>query len=340
MTSEPIVWALLGERTGDNNQVLALAEALGHPFVSKNLRYNLLRALSEQLGPTIMSIKRSRRGELVPPWPDLVIAIGRRSVPVARWIRKQSGGHTKLVLIGFPRQDPRLFDLVITSYQYPVPAGDNVVVLPITMSRFSKPPEPGAAERDWLDGLARPLRLLAIGGHSKYWELPPSRVADAIRRLQSRPGGLIVATSRRTPPEVIEAIQSAIAAPTRLLDGKQPRFAVVMGQADEVFVTGDSVSMISESITLGKPTGLVPITMSDIGVRKLDDLGSLGSTNRRSRRRDLRKFWQILDEMKLIGSIDQPSVGADFNSLPLAVSAVRALLDGPAPRPTRAGMTG
>ena len=31
-TSSPLVWALLGERTGDNNQVLALAEELGLPF--------------------------------------------------------------------------------------------------------------------------------------------------------------------------------------------------------------------------------------------------------------------------------------------------------------------
>ena len=36
------VWALLGPHRGDNNQVLALAEALGLPFEEKWLRYNQL----------------------------------------------------------------------------------------------------------------------------------------------------------------------------------------------------------------------------------------------------------------------------------------------------------
>ena len=34
------VWALLGPHRGDNNQVLALARALGLPFEEKMLRYN------------------------------------------------------------------------------------------------------------------------------------------------------------------------------------------------------------------------------------------------------------------------------------------------------------
>ena len=39
---------------------------------------------------------------LQPPWPDLVIGIGRRTVPVARWIQEQSGGRTNLVRLGHP----------------------------------------------------------------------------------------------------------------------------------------------------------------------------------------------------------------------------------------------
>jgi hypothetical protein len=37
---QPRVWLLLGGRTGDNNQLLALAEALAFPFEVKRLRYN------------------------------------------------------------------------------------------------------------------------------------------------------------------------------------------------------------------------------------------------------------------------------------------------------------
>ena len=44
-TRQPRVWALLGDKAGDNAQVLALARALGWPFEAKRLAY--LRVGSE-----------------------------------------------------------------------------------------------------------------------------------------------------------------------------------------------------------------------------------------------------------------------------------------------------
>ena len=115
-----LIWVLIGERTGDNNQALALAEALGLPFEIKQLDYNALQSLSVWLPPTAISLTKAARAGLDAPWPDLIIAIGRRSVPVARWIKQQSKGRTKLVRIGHPRIDPKVFDLVVTTRQYPV----------------------------------------------------------------------------------------------------------------------------------------------------------------------------------------------------------------------------
>jgi mitochondrial fission protein ELM1 len=85
-----LIWVLLGARTGDNNQALALAEALGMPFEVKQLDYNALQSLSVWLPPTAASLTKAAKAGLKAPWPDLVIAIGRRSVPVARWIKRQN----------------------------------------------------------------------------------------------------------------------------------------------------------------------------------------------------------------------------------------------------------
>ena len=115
--SAPRIWVLLGPRTGDNNQALALAEALALPFETRTLAYNAVQALSVWLPATAATLDRASRRRLQPPWPDLVIAIGRRSVPVARWIKRRNGGRTRLVRIGHPRLDPALFDLVITTRQ-------------------------------------------------------------------------------------------------------------------------------------------------------------------------------------------------------------------------------
>ena len=320
----PRIWVLLGPRTGDNNQALALAEAVGLPFETRTLAYNALQALSVWLPPTAMTLDRASRRQLQAPWPDLVIAIGRRSVPVARWIRMQNKGRTKLVRIGHPRIDPKLFDLVITTRQYPVPPGDNVVLLPLAMSRFSTPPTLTPEETDWLTRLSRPRRLLAIGGATKYWSLSAERVADAVRSLGQRPGSLIVATSRRTDPGITEAARALLTASARLVEGSFPRFPVLLNSADEIFVTGDSISMLSEAILTGKPVGLVPIEQDDRGRKKLGNEPQDAGPD--ARRRDLRRFWNFLRDEKLIGTVEQPIASKVENPVDTAAKAVRALL--------------
>ena len=322
--SNPRIWVLLGPRTGDNNQALALAEGLGLPFETRTLAYNPLQALSVWLPPTALTLDRGSRSHLRPPWPDLVIAIGRRSVPVARWIRKQAGGRTRLVRIGHPRVDPKLFDLVITTRQYPVPPGDNVLLLPLAMSRFEAPLQPTAEETEWLANLSSPRRLLAVGGATKYWSLSAGRITNAAVKLQQREGSLIVATSRRTEPEVAKALRGALTPGSRLVDGAVPRFPVLLDAADEIFVTGDSVSMLSEAILTGKPVGLVPIEQDDKGRRKLGDAPREAGPD--ARRRDLRRFWDHLRNEKMVGSVEQPISATVENPVDTAARAVRALL--------------
>ena len=121
MNGAPRIWVLMGDRRGDNNQLLALAEGLGLPFETRTMDYRWHSKYHRK-------IFRS--------------SIGQRTVPVARWIRHHSGGRARLVRLGHPRAPNRLFDLVITTPQYPVPPADNVITLPLAMNRFRAPPEP------------------------------------------------------------------------------------------------------------------------------------------------------------------------------------------------------
>lgn len=319
--SFPRTWVLLGARTGDNNQALALAEALGWPFEVKQLDYNRLQSLSVWLPPTTATLTSAAKEGLQPPWPDLVIAIGRRSVPVARWIKKQSGGKAKLVRIGHPRIDPKLFDLVVTTRQYPVPTGDNVVLLPVAMSRFVEPPEPTAQERTFLDD-AGCYRLVAIGGATKYWTLPEDRVVAAIQApFDSK---VVAVTSRRTDPAIVERLRSL---PVTLVDGASPRFAVLLDHATEIFVTGDSVSMISEAVLTGKPVAIIPIEQDDKGRKKLGAQPQERGPD--ARRRDLRRFWNYLIDEGMAGTVENGSTAATSVPDPngIAADAVRKLFE-------------
>ena len=313
---QPRIWVLLGHRTGDNNQLLALAEALKLPFETRTLQFNSLRVLHRWLGASLLSLKRSSRRQIAPPWPDLAIGIGWRSVAAARWTKRASGGKTRLVRLGNPRAASSLFDLIITTPQYPVPNAPNVLRLPIGMSRFRKAPPPTEAEQAFLDALPRPHRLLAVGGPAKYWSLTVDSAVSAAKRLAARGGSLIAAASPRTPSNIVSALEAGDG--WTVLTGSNPRFSVLLADADEIYVTGDSVAMLSEAVLSGKPVGIVPVDLSGEGRRVLgrDPAGN----------RDLRRFWASLRDRGLAGTIDRAVAGQLADPAATAADAVKALL--------------
>ena len=109
----PQVWVLTTEKLGDNAQVRAIADALGWPYELKRLDFTGVNHFHFRLfGPSLRNLAVERSASLMPPWPDLLLTIGRRATPVALWIRQQSEGKTKLVLVGQPRVGFACFDLV------------------------------------------------------------------------------------------------------------------------------------------------------------------------------------------------------------------------------------
>src|SRR5206468_5978032 len=198
------VWVLTGPHKGDNNQVLALAEGLGIPFQTIELQYGrfsywpaLRRAAS------LAGLTENSRREIAAPWPSLVLGIGQRSAPVARYIKRQSGGRAKIVRLGDPMAPPELFDLVITTTQYAVREAPNVVRFPVTITSAA-PVSPDPFEARWLAGFARPRRLLVIGGKTSLWRFDPEVISSALAALERKAkvegGSIIAVSSPRTSP--------------------------------------------------------------------------------------------------------------------------------------------
>ncbi|MFD1333337.1 ELM1/GtrOC1 family putative glycosyltransferase, partial [Methylopila musalis] len=165
MAEAPRVWALLGRRAGDNRQVLTLAEAAGLPFEAKPLRFNPGRALPTLLRRgSLHTLTLESRALVAPPWPDVVIAAGKRSAPIALWIRMASGGRTRLVHVGRPWAPLSWFDRVVTTAQYGLPARANVIrnTLPLAHAPAEAEAIPPA-----LAALPSPRLVLLAGGSSR-----------------------------------------------------------------------------------------------------------------------------------------------------------------------------
>ncbi len=260
----PLVWILLGKGAGGNAQMIALAEALGWPYETKRIIYNKLNRIPNiLLGASAVSVNKHGSDALAPPWPDIVIAGSRRSAPVARWIKKQSGGKVRLVHLMHTQAPLRHFDLILTTPQYRLPEAANVVhntapLNPLPMERLAT-----AAER-WRDRLAplpHPWTALLVGGNSSAYILDPSTAArlghEATAIARAGSGSLLVTTSPRTPADATDALAAAIDCPALVYrwqrnDPDNPYHAF-LALADQFIVTADTASQLIEACQTGRP---------------------------------------------------------------------------------------
>lgn len=266
----PIIWLLMGDRAGDNSQVLGLGEALGWPVVEKHFDFQPYETVVNlPWGAHLLGIKKERSTPMAAPWPDVVISAGRKNEPIARWIRKRAlaeeGKRTRLIHVGRPWAAPPNWDLVITTPQYRLPRDPNILHNDTPLHRVTRARLDEDAKK-WADRVAhlpRPLITVLCGGNSgPYLFDRPSgeRLAGAADALAQEFGGsLLVTTSKRTLPETTEALVEGIKSPSILYDWKpdddNPFFAF-LGLADRVIVTADSVSMMAEACATQRPVYL------------------------------------------------------------------------------------
>jgi uncharacterized protein len=266
-TKPPRVWLLLGHRAGDRAQSLALAEALGWPFEIKEMQYTGRHYLPNFLqAVTTLSLEPASAAQLLAPWPDIVIDCGKRSVPIARWIKKQSGGRARLIHLGRPWGRFDWFDLMVTTPQYRIPPRANVQINAVPLNRMmpSAIDESVARWRDRFAALPRPWIGVIVGGRSPPYEFDAAaarRLGEMASAAALKAGGsLLVTTSPRTGGAEADALTGAISAPAFIhrwtADDAENPYAAILGLADELIVTGESASMLAEACSTGSPVAI------------------------------------------------------------------------------------
>ncbi|PCI36591.1 MAG: nucleoside-diphosphate sugar epimerase [Rhodospirillaceae bacterium] len=259
------VWLLIDDRAGNKAQVMGVAQALGCAYTVKSITYNTLARLPNVvLGTSFKTLDTLSRATLIEPWPDLVIAAGRRTAPLAQHIKKLSGGKTKLVHIMYPggRGDDD-FSLIA------VPRHDGLSKAPNRFEIIGAPHGVTAevlddARKIWAEKFAhlpKPHIALIVGGSTKNRTFTPAMATDLglqARKLATDLGGsLLVTTSRRSTPEATTALLDALGdAPAHVFKwgdtGENPYFGY-LALASYTIVTGDSVSMCCEAAASEAP---------------------------------------------------------------------------------------
>ncbi len=265
------VWVVTDGRAGIEAQALGLAEAVASltpaEITVKRVRWrSWLRRWPTRLMAWPLAALDASSDTLAAPWPDLWIGNGRAAVPAGIAMRRWSAGRTFVVQLQDPLRPPRLFDLVVP------PSHDQLEgpgVFPILGAPHRMTPERLSAARDMfrdrLDALPHPRVAVLVGGRSSAFDIGPQRarrLADDLAHALGESGGSLLMTfSRRTPPKAAAVLTQALAGfPGWIWDGEGANpLPAFLEAADHVVVTADSINMVAEAASTGKPVHIAAV---------------------------------------------------------------------------------
>jgi uncharacterized protein len=253
------IWGLVDDRTGHTGQVLGVIAKLGVPYALKRLEYNALSCVPiTLLGASMRHIDKAKSASLLAPYPSLVIAAGRRTVPVLRAIKHLSPT-TKTIYLMWP-EVTRDIDLIVVPEHDRPPIESNVLS---TLAPLHAVTEETlvAARTAWAPQFAhlpRPYIGLCLGGTTKNGSYGAAEWREIIMRALALAGSgsLLITTSRRTPREALDLCKTIIKKPHLLHEwalGKDNPYLGILALSDGIIVTGDSLSMSAEASISGAP---------------------------------------------------------------------------------------
>lgn len=301
------IWILSEGSPGHVSQSLGLSAAIAekvavsiHPFETRPRFGGLGRTLVRHLRmgksgrPLSDSFLRTKLA-LTPdpasvPKPDLIISSGGKSVFAARTLAVRHG--VPFVFLGERKPyPPQWFHTVFTPSALETAACDiRMDVIPTKIN----PDVVRSAAEAWTDKPTGRLWTMLIGGPSRShhyqhteWEQLAADMADIAHRLGVR---WLVTTSRRTGKEIESLLREqlpsdVVADAVWWCHEPQKKLAAYLGAAERLWVTQDSVSMVTEAASVGKPVVVIrpsntPFPPTSFMPGYLENLESLGLIQR------------------------------------------------------------
>jgi len=257
-------WTITDGRAGNLRQATALASALR---LGGQQRLQLLpRAPWRWLAPRLLPGAARGFGttfaQLADKAPGLAIGCGRQAAAALRVLGRHG---TRTVQILDPRIDPRHWDLVVVPGHDRL-RGGNVLTLLGSLNPVSD---------EWLacgraafadfEHLPGPRTALLLGGPTAHAPWQEQDITPLLRELAARlladGGSVLATTSRRTPRAVGDALLRAFDDVPGVIwsdggDGSNP-YAGLLGWADRIVCTPDSVNLLSEACATRVPVGVL-----------------------------------------------------------------------------------
>lgn len=205
-----------------------------------------------------------------PPFPDIVLASGAATIAHARAIGKASKGKSFIAYLQDPHIAPHHFDFIWAPAHDKI-EGDNVFKTLLTPHGLNKDTLTQAATQ-WRkklipDNLSGKIIGFSIGGKSRaypFTQKDMQNITAQLTQLAEQGHYILTAPSRRTPSAYIDMLRQALAPYPHYIwqaqDDTDNPYPAILGLADVLIVSADSVNMIGEACTTGKPTYIAALS--------------------------------------------------------------------------------
>ena len=202
-------------------------------------------------------------------YPDIMITCGRRMAGFALAMRRRAradGKPMQIVQLQDPRLPPSMFDALVVP-RHDRARGANVLVTTGSLNRLTLDSIKSAMmalPSRWLTTTRHTAVAVMIGGDNRRYRITPEMADGMADRLARFAAGakatLMIMASRRTPDGLVERLCANLPAGGAMLPQKgEPNvYPGVLGLAQAVIVTSDSVNMASEAAITGKPVLIAP----------------------------------------------------------------------------------
>lgn len=266
------IWVLKDEKIGSSKQSEFLAKSLGSNITIKNIIYTSLIAVPNKIKPYKCGINFHKSDNLIydAKIPDIIIFAGRRLAGLAIYLKhlfkKKNNKDVKLIAILNPRYSFKHFNYII------LPSHDNIKnnrynnIITIDGSLCGQKIDIDKTEKKYwnpiLEKCKKPFFTWIVGGDTKRKKMNSENIGLITKKIskfvEDKDGTLLVTTSRRTSYSCLKEIERNILCDNCLYNwnnnyGTPNPYNTFITMGEIEFITGDSISMISEVVTIGKP---------------------------------------------------------------------------------------
>jgi mitochondrial fission protein ELM1 len=254
-------WIISDGKAGHEALCLGVADALGVTVEWKRIAPKGIWKAFAPWAPVRPSERFGAPATLfAPPWPDFAFAAGRTTTPYIRALKKKAGDKTFTVIMMDPKTGPATADMFWVP-DHDRMRGENVINTltaphPLSPARLT---DIRQQPHLLIDALPAPRLAVLIGGPNERYRYPEGvmrRLVELIRSAAEIGASLMITASRRTPPDIVAALDEAAASRANVVlwkgEGENP-YRAFLAKADAFLVTADSINMAGEAAATGKP---------------------------------------------------------------------------------------